>query len=92
MFLWEPLVASISEFPKPHSTSVSNSLLSAAIIGREAATATIPHLKAAENGGTVVVQFIDNNFFRRVANIITGTFNVFLAPIRALLGVVGLRF
>ena len=85
-------MVSISECPKSHSTSVSNSPLSAAIIGHEAATATIPHLKAAENGGTVVVQSINNNFLRRVANIITGTFNVFLAPIRALLGAVGLRF
>lgn len=53
---------------------------------------TIPHLIAAQNNQTAVVQPIDNNLQRSFARAFEGGINTSLAPTRALLSVVGLRF
>jgi hypothetical protein len=54
--------------------------------------ATIPHLSAAENGQTAVVQPIDDSLAQSFARAFEGGINTSLAPTRALLTLVGLRF
>lgn len=54
--------------------------------------ATIPHLVAAQNGQTAVVQPINNNLKQSFARTFVGGINTSLAPTRALLNLAGLRF
>jgi len=62
------------------------------IICKKTISATIPHIKAAETGEVAPVLPIDHNVAQEVASSIGGSVSTTLAPSRAVLGGVGLRF
>ena len=61
-------------------------------IDRKFALATLPHLVAAENNTTAVVQPIDNDFISSLTQIVDGGVAAALSPVRALTGAFGIHF
>jgi len=59
------------------------------ILNKKTAQYTIPHLKAAENGGKAPVVEIENTIASAVGNRIKGDIHILMAPGKALKGLLG---